>query len=104
LRDVENRTWRTNIRGRIAIHAAKPAPTTVHADLIREYNLSDMPTSAILGSVEIVDCVQGHSSKWAEPGHWQFVLQDASALAVPIPCPGPLSFWPVPDDIATQLA
>jgi ASCH domain len=105
LRDVENRTWRTNIRGRIAIHAAKPPPGAAHADLIREYNLSDMPTSAILGTVEIVDCVRDYPSKWAEPGTWQFVLRDARPLPVPIlNVSGRLSFWPLSDDIAASLA
>jgi hypothetical protein len=32
-------------------------------------NPDELPTGAIVGSVEIVDCVQDSKSRWADPGH-----------------------------------
>ena len=105
IKNVENRTWSTNVRGKIAIHAAKQPPTTEHVDLIRRYDLREqLPTLSIIGTVEIIDCVRDYSSPWAEPGHRQFVLGHPRSLATPISCPGKLSVWHLPDEIAKQLA
>ena len=58
-----------------------------------------MACSSIIGSVEIVDCVQNHSSIWAEksPSVWNWVLKDAVAFSTPIQAKGKLSFWDYPD-------
>ena len=61
---VENRTWSTSVRGRIAIHSSKK-----HEDDWRRlaamleddaaWNAcSESPAGAILGTVELVDCVE----------------------------------------------
>lgn len=91
LKDVENRTWPTHYRGRILIHASKEAAfkgsykgnlppgwwlelgvkdPAKQADVIYHAQFR----KAIIGSVEIVDCVKGHKSIWAEPGVWNWVL------------------------------
>ena len=64
-----------------------------------------MPKGAIIGSVEIVDCVQNHPSPWAEKGVWNWVLANPILFPEPIPAKGKLSFWeydkilePVSDD------
>ena len=92
IKDVENRTWRTNFRGKVLIHTgSKPdrrykAPKENINELLigdqwimidqsklnlREVRNSMMlgclfNNSAIIGSVEIVDCVINHESIWAE--------------------------------------
>jgi len=76
-KDIENRTWKTNFRGKVLIHAGASFLDLsevftdeqfdqIHGDV--RYNLitKKFPTSAIIGSVEIVDCVQDHPSIWAE--------------------------------------
>lgn len=93
IKDIENRTWRTNFRGRILIHAAATSAKRKDEALFellskeqwkefkkwdkiraakRPINLSDVfadePKSQILCSVEIVDCVINHPSIWAEKG------------------------------------
>lgn len=79
IKDIENRTWRTNFRGRVYIHAsAKSAnePYMIFTDeqidvidnIIMDICESYELTSAIIGHVDIVDCVESHSSIWAE--HW----------------------------------
>lgn len=78
IKDIENRTWKTNFRGRIYIHAsAKKAGelpyilSDTQGDFVY-YNESDglkshsEITSAIIGEVDIIDCVINHESIWAE--------------------------------------
>lgn len=49
---------------------------------------------AIIGSVEIVDCVQSHPSIWAEKGAWNWVLENPVMFPNPITgVKGKLSFW-----------
>lgn len=78
IKDIENRTWKTKFRGRIYIHAsAKSAGSSfellnkeqykkwdAHINKLQHYPL--VPTSAIIGEVDIVDCVINHPSIWAE--------------------------------------
>ena len=116
VKDVENRTWRTNFRGRVLIHAGaqwyqnKNKPSTI---LLTEeqrclmpdrrhisamfYN--DLPLSAIIGEVEIVDCVKNYPSVWAIDGHWHWVLKNAVLYPEPIPSKGALSFWTPSNDV-----
>ncbi|AZA75951.1 ASCH domain-containing protein [Chryseobacterium indoltheticum] len=80
IKDIENRTWKTNFRGRIFIHASAKIVEEVdfttqqtallfengiwHPDrgFTEELNI----TSAIIGEVIIVDCVINHESIWAD--------------------------------------
>lgn len=93
IKDVENRTWKTNYRGRIYIHASgKPSfdslpmgLTQAHINEVLKYNHRKYDPlfhdkglvlaskerwiySAIIGEVDIIDCVLDHSSLWAERG------------------------------------
>lgn len=109
-KDIENRSQRTHIRGKVLIHAgaqwyegAKESSLKILTKEQKEwvsngqsiallYNES-MPLSAIIGEVEIVDCVQNHPSIWAIDGYWHWVLANAVIYENPIPCKGALSFW-----------
>ena len=81
IKDIENRTWKCPqkyIGQRILIHAsAKPAKIDFEINgqaTVMEIQLSSALKkcdenglfSAIIGSVEIVDCVINHTSIWAE--------------------------------------
>lgn len=81
IKDIENRTWKTNFRGRIYIHASgKPSFNNLtlglsndqidHVFLKTEFPLLTKDIfyskSAIIGEVDIVDCVINHPSIWAE--------------------------------------
>lgn len=92
IKDIENRTWKTNFRGRIYIHASgrwvqRPSDMNTFAllyndaqwmEIIKKHeNFSSflvanpqvdpkLPLSAIIGEVDIVDCVINHPSIWAE--------------------------------------
>ncbi len=79
IKDIENRTWKTNFRGRIYIHASGQITKGLYSDFIPKKHWETLTeqqkndticfsqvTSAIIGEVDIVDCVMNHSSIWAE--------------------------------------
>jgi hypothetical protein len=83
IKDVENRTWRTNYRGPVLIHASLRADDVAGSELVRYYGAfspSDQPRGGIVGIVDIVDCVRPHVSSWYAPGCWAFVLENARKL------------------------
>lgn len=117
-KDIENRTWRTNFRGRIYVHAGKKvdmdgqiyllhpekrfyAPKKKLAQkfgLIWQYKGKDL--GAIIGEVDIVDCKFRFGeesddlySVWHEPGQYGFVLKNPVLYKKPIPCRGQLGFF-----------
>jgi hypothetical protein len=103
-KDIENRTYKTNFRGEVLIHASlKSACFEDYASIMPEHfqynDLMTMLTRAeptngcILGSIRIVDCVQDSQSGWAEPGLWHWVLENPTLLPEPIPAKGMLGFW-----------
>lgn len=116
-KDVENRNWPTRFRGRVWIHASKPMKRQEYEDfcelraqIIGAGWLSDVLTprfddlvrGAIVGSVEIVDCVENSGSPWFF-GVYGFILRDPVALLTPVECSGALGFWNVPADVARKL-
>jgi len=83
IKDIENRNWKTNFRGRIYIHAsAKSAGEFLYllsnkqlhnvvCDLPNYYSFEEeLNYSAIIGEVDIVDCVINHPSVWAEKTYY----------------------------------
>ncbi len=101
LKDIENRTWKTNFRGRVLIHAGKSREKqyfipkqAIAKDEVDAIISSELPQGAIIGSVEIVDCVRNHPSQWAEKGVWNWVLANPVMFDKPITgVKGKLSFW-----------
>lgn len=96
-KDIENRTWKTNFRGRILIQASK----RIDYDAINylksiNYNppiFSLLNTMGIVGSVEIIDCVKSHESKWFS-GPFGYVLKNP--ITIPFKkCKGQLSFFEI---------
>lgn len=97
-KDVENRTWPTTFRGRCYIHASKKM-NGEHYDWIaqNENRLGcELPQTfvhgAIIGEVDIVDCVKNHGSKWFF-GPYAFVLENAKEYDIPISCRGMFKFF-----------
>lgn len=103
-KDIENRTWPTKVRGRILIHASKGMIRDEWEDAwsfalfggpAADYNLvpdfRKIERGGIVGSVEIVDCVQHSNSPWFR-GPWGFVLRDPQPLAFTA-CRGALGFF-----------
>ena len=86
-KDIENRSWATKHRGPILIHAGQKVDKNARQVLIEKglneylgyFRLQDLPTSGIVGQVEIVDCVTHSDSDWFE-GPVGFVLKNAHQL------------------------
>jgi ASCH domain len=104
IKDIENRTWKTNYRGRVLIHAGadKKMALNVLTSEQRDYfinsaaikDVKEWKRSAIIGSVEIVDCVKNHTSVWAIENNWHWVLANPILFGHPIlNVKGQLSFW-----------
>ena len=107
----ELRTWRTSVRGRIWVHAAR----TVQWPCVRLAGLSraSLTIGAIIGSVEIVDCVPFTSSiaeelrradaSFGDVGEvtgFAWILAAPERLPQPIPYRGALGLFRVPVDVA----
>lgn len=106
-KDIENRAWPTNVRGRILIHASKGCTRQEFADAIEfaqscirrriVADLATIPRGGIVGSVEIVDCVSSSDSPWFV-GPFGFVLRDPQPLPLPpLPWRGQLGLFDVPE-------
>lgn len=109
VKNIENRTWKTNYRGRVLIHASSIPVKMINPNNVftkEQWNSlsdgiqkeiicgKDYVNSAIIGSVEIVDCVVNHSSIWAEKGVYNWVLANPILYSKPIEnVKGKLSFW-----------
>ena len=107
MKDIENRTWKTSFRGRILIHSASTTypggwnsltqeqlNEAIKTGLVGRHIEASLPHGAIIGSVEIVDCVQNHQSLWAEKGVWNWVLANPILFKEPIyNVKGKLSLW-----------
>ncbi len=99
-KDIENRTWRTNYRGRILIHASKTCRKIDLEDCvdflrsIRKWKAVstgwpvEFETGGIVGEAEIVDCVEKSRSPWFG-GPVGFVLKAARPLPF-VACKGML--------------
>jgi hypothetical protein len=106
-KDIENRTWKTNYRGKILIHASKyPCDTRprlngvfTDADFLRAI-VYETPSlnGMIIGSAELLDCVTNSQSVWAEPDMWHWVLGNPKPLWKPVPAKGFPGLWEYSDD------
>ena len=130
LKDIENRTWKCPekyIGQRILIHAGMARTNHIirnvlndaqYAEFRKKYKYSGLdflePMGAIIGSVEIVDCVVNHPSIWAEktklervwanktesfipcvPIIYNWVLANPIKFSIPIPIKGNPFFWEI---------
>ena len=99
IKDVENRTWKTNHRGKLLIHSSSfKCPKNIasrlplemgniflNEDLYGNIDLTDLPSSAIIGYVDLTDCVEGeYDSIWADGESIKFVLENAYLFDEPI--------------------
>jgi len=111
-KDVENRTWKTDYRGRILIHASKKVDpnlpeilshyeVTLSHEEMREMSLHW--AGRIVGTVELAGCVRGYDSPWAEKGMWHWVLKNPRLLKTLIPAKGSLGLWEYSGNIGVEI-
>lgn len=113
-KDIENRNWATNYRGRIYIHASKrwdsyPRDFRDLQEIAKDdhdlldvlvqicgFNKRNISLGAIIGEVDIIDCVTESKSPWFV-GKYGFVLANPVFYKNPIPCKGKLRFFELRD-------
>lgn len=107
---IELRTWKTNYRGRIAVHAAQKVE--LQACAVYGFDPAKLVCGALVGTVDIVEMVPLNEKHWDElrdqhldlgtdPGDllgWR--LANPQRLPQPIPMPGHLGLFNVPDQLA----
>jgi hypothetical protein len=96
-KDIENRTWWTNYRGPVLIHAGKKADAHFmppHWEWSHITPPEAFDFGGIIGRAEIIDCTRDSLSPWFH-GPFGFVLDNMEPLPFQ-PCRGALGFF-VPD-------
>ena len=113
LKHYETRSKRTNIRGRVAVHAGKTGLGRATKELsdndfwtLMEVigGKTDLPQGAVVGTVEIVDCVPVEEivptlteQEWVlgdfSPGRFAWVLRNPIMFDKPIPARGQQGWW-----------
>ena len=105
IKDVENRTWQTKMRGRFAIQASLSVKRPLYERLmddIEERHRIAIPsfreiseiTGGIVGTANLVDCVREYDSTWKEKGQYGFILTQSKPVEF-IPYLGRLSFFDI---------
>lgn len=103
-KDIENRSWRTNHRGPLLIHAGRDESefTDDKADHILKKYRVEIPEilkfGCVIGVADLVACHLSHPSKWYVPGNYAWEFANPRLLR-PRPCKGALNlFLPNFDD------
>ncbi len=108
LKRYETRSWRTIVRGEVAIHAGSrlDSKRCRFIETMEDWGALDvkgrdeLTRGAIIGMVEIVDCiptseVPSGERDWGDfsEGRWAWVLKNPRTFKTPIPAAGRLMFW-----------
>ncbi len=99
---VENRKWFTKYRGNLLIHASKNWDRMAKIVLFNMGILIPPKDTyvygALIGRVKVVDCVRHHPSEFFF-GPYGLVFENQVEFKEPIPYPGQLGIFEVPDEI-----
>ena len=103
-KDIENRTWSTNFRGRIYVHAGQRMIGDDYPEQ-RDYLAragieipGRLARGAIVGEVTISGCVDYSDSPWF-CGPFGFILENPVAYELPVPYRGRLGFFSVDEPL-----
>ncbi|MFN7970864.1 MAG: ASCH domain-containing protein [Acidobacteriota bacterium] len=97
-KDVENRTWSTNLRCRILVHAGRRFDESGYR-WVRDVMhvamppISEFERGGLVGEVDLIDCVQLSDSPWFA-GPYGFLLRNPRPLRL-VPLAGRLGFFEV---------
>lgn len=106
-KDVENRTWPTEFRGKFAIHASKGCTIAEYEEaLYFAHSINptlyipdrrELSKGCIVGTAILKECHPPehniHASDWAIAGCYGFHLTNPTPLKRPLPCKGQLGFF-----------
>lgn len=85
IKDIENRTWKTNFRGQFFIHASQSFDYDGYKKIQNTKIINHLPKQyqyefgGIIGITSIIDCVIEHQSIWFT-GPYGFVLQNSKPV------------------------
>lgn len=120
----ETRSWSTSYRGLLGIHAAAGFPKWAR-DLCWNppfsrvlaqagyWRLNDIPTAALIGTVQLVDCVRVERVRYSisldelafgdySDGRYAWILEDPHLLPAPVPMRGMLGLWTTSMEVLSQ--
>lgn len=101
-KDIENRTWRTNHRGLLLIHASASKSKSYWIEAAKvcyQQGLvvpgqSFLTYGAIIGAVEVVDCRWSDDVKgWGFAQHWHWKIENPRLFREPVPAKGTLGLF-----------
>lgn len=108
-KDIENRSWKRDFRGWLALHAAKtPRRDAEFPRGVRVPDLQTLDCSAICGVARVTGIVTSSRSKWfRQPDrgeiNYGWKLENVIVLQKPIRCKGTLNLWDLPPNILRAL-
>jgi hypothetical protein len=83
-KDIENRSWRTNYRGPLLIHAGRAIDPSSLGHIERRYGLripaKKLLRGGIIGVVELVDVVREYRGPWFDREGFGWVLTNPHPL------------------------
>ena len=114
---IETRSWRTNYRGQLAIHAGKKVDKAVfsqpyYREILEKYGITpeNIPTSCVLAVCELKDVqtseqlrpiISEQEKAFGDysPNRFGWLLEKISPLENPLPAKGMLGLWecPIPE-------
>lgn len=123
-KDIENRSWSTNFRGPLAIHAAKGVTEDEYLDAIMSLMhwfdagacqrleamlppLGSLERGGIVAITELHKCVGSprsleHVLPWETPEGYGLHLRHTRRVEL-VPCKGALGLWDLPPDIEDRI-
>ncbi|MER5511532.1 hypothetical protein ABT052_40405 [Streptomyces sp. NPDC002766] len=105
---VENRVWPTTYRGPVLIHASRTVDRRCGPLVTAVVRGLQLDLGAVLAAARIVDCHDSADettpcSPWSTPGQYHHVLDEVTALPLPIPWQGAQGLWTPPTVLIEQV-
>lgn len=124
---IETRSWKTDYRGPLLIHAAKRWDKDLQSEHLKAHDILSVmgwpypeaerlydagPLGAFVAACILADCREMHEAPddlnrrfgFFGPGRYGWILEDIRALAVPVPFNGAQGLWLVPRDMQEYVA
>ena len=111
----ETRSWKTNYRGLIAIHAAK-RPLDNPSFAKQFFDTDNLPFGSVVAVADLVDCLpmtedlidsmsvtERVFGDWCS-GRFAWQLENIRPLKEPVPYKGMQGLWTLPDDIKLETS
>ena len=110
IKTIETRSWKTNYRGKLYIHASKtkiPKKYKDNKELMNLVNIDELNYGNIICSCDLVDCIEMTDEFINEikkikneyicgiykKGRYAWILENIKVLDKPIPAKGHLGIW-----------